>query len=1078
MIYRINPFKKTILIYFFGLLLISTAFLHAQEENALFDHLTIEEGLSNSLVLDMTQDSSGFVWIATQDGLNRFDGYSFKVFRGDDTITTVPDNWITSITTDIKGNVWFGTRTAGLGKIDHKTNKFIHFKERMIEEFGDYSLNIQNLFITTENKLLMGTWGAGLLIYDIERSEFEQYLHNDDDINSISENRIYSVYQDSKGIIWAGAHRSGLNRLDKKTGEFTHIDFVSQDSDAVSNNFVLSILEDYTGDIWVGTYTSGLFKIISGTGTIVKYNVRHKMTGITISRVFEDSNKNLWICSANNGIYKYIRDENRFINYRNNPMISKSLNRDKVWSVFEDKTGLLWFGTSTNGINIFDHTKNNFKWIAHQRYNENSISSSYIKSIYLDGNNNLWLGTSEGISIVDKSGSVQNINIKSGLSNNNIRKIYGDRRGKIWIATWGGGVTIFDPLSRKFEYLKKDDGKNSLADNYLRCIFEKGDKMYFGTERGLSEYDIKTKSFKLYLPNKNDSTTISYLQISDIFVDSKNNFWIGTQRGLNLFNPEKGTFRRIEVKGSKDTPQRYRISEIFEDSHQRLWIGTNGAGFAQYNIETNEFMFITEKEGLSNNAVYEILEDNSGSLWISTNRGLNRFYPDTKEIKKYSSSDGLPGDEFNGGAAIKDTNGILYFGGVEGLIYFDPASLSLTQTVPEIVITRITINGKELLPNGLYHNLQNIDLPYDSNFINISFSAMDFGKPESNDYMYKLDGLNDDWISAENGNTAVFTNLDHGNYIFYVIGSNSDGIWNYNGRTIKISIAPPWWDTVSARTIYILLILFTIYGIYKLRIKQIAERQLHLERQVNERTRDLQQSKKLLEEAVAAKDKLFSIIAHDLKNPFVALLGYSEMLTKDSSHLSNDERKDSIQYIYDASRSVYSLLQNLLDWARLQLNNLECVPTKLDAKSLIDDVVSIYSTTASIKSVNLVNNIETGTIIFADENMSHTVFRNLISNSIKFTGKDGSINVFAVNHGDIVEIIVKDTGIGMNAETLKRLKVNPGFNLSINGTAQEQGTGLGLMLVKEFIHMNNGNIIFSSEPGQGTIISIFLPAGL
>lgn len=291
--FKIKIFIYTILFFLFSQFTV----LIAQEDNVLFDHLTVEDGLSSSLIFEMTQDSLGFVWIATLDGLNRFDGYNFKVYRSDDSVKSVSDNWISCITTDRSGNIWYGTRTAGIGQIDYKSGKFINYKERLLSEFGEESLNIQNLFITSEGKILIGTWGAGLLIFDPPNSVFTQYKNNISDNNSISEDKVYAVYEDSKGNLWAGTQRTGLNKLDINTGKFTRFDLISDDPNIVSNNFVLTITEDFKGDIWAGTYSNGLFKISQPGEKIIRYDAQNNLPAVRISKVFEDSSNNLWICT-------------------------------------------------------------------------------------------------------------------------------------------------------------------------------------------------------------------------------------------------------------------------------------------------------------------------------------------------------------------------------------------------------------------------------------------------------------------------------------------------------------------------------------------------------------------------------------------------------------------------------------------------------------------------------------------------------------------------------------------------------------------------------------------------------------
>lgn len=1048
----------------------------AQNEDIYFDHLTVENGLSNSLVFEMTQDSLGFIWIATQDGLNRYDGYNFKVFRTDDSIKTVSDNWIACVTTDNKGNVWYGTRTAGFEMIDFETGKFISFKDRLSSEFGIEALNIQNLFITHDQKILIATWGAGLLIYDQVKSEFKQYL-NEINKNSISENRVYSVFEDSKGNIWAGTQRRGLNKLDVKTGKFEHYNLVNSDPNTISNNFILTIAEDFQGDIWAGTYSNGLYKIVQGTDKIIKYDKKFGMTGVRIAKVFEDSKKNLWICTNGNGIFKFLRSESRFINFRNDPLNSKSLNRDKVWSVFEDKSGLLWFGTLTNGINIYDYSKNEFHRITTISNKKNSIISNYIKGIYRDPDNKIWIATPDGVSIISPNGKIKNLTEESGLSVNNSRVIYRRKNGEMWIGTWGGGINIYDPKTSKYKYLINEaDNPNSLADNYLKCILEYGGKIYIGTERGFNEYDPVTKTFKKFIPIQGDSTTISNYQVTCLYLDKNENFWVGTNGGLNLFDTSTGKFERIRIENENRIPSMDRIRDVLEDSKGNIWVGTLGAGLAKYDRAENKYTYITTKEGLSNNSIYEILEDDTGSLWISTNVGLNRYNPETGAVSIYRASDGLPNDEFNHGAAMKAPDGTLYFGGVEGLTYFDPALLSVKSQMPRIVITKITINGKLFNKQGFYHLIDKIQLPYERNFINISFAAMDFSDSKSNKYRYMLEGLNNNWVSNENGNTAVFTDLDPGRYVFNVQGKNRYGVWNKEGRKLEILIVPPWWETNLARAIFLVSAILLVYLFFRFRTNQIRQRQELLEKLVNERTKDLQKSKQLLENAVSTKDKLFSIIAHDLKNPFVALLGYSDLLTNSGESLSAKEKEESAKYIYNSSRTVYSLLENLLDWAQLQMNRLEYNPTNLNLQTIVNEVFGIYSISASLKSISLESYIDNQLFVNADENMVKAIFRNVISNAIKFTHSGGNIKVYSKRETDKINITIEDNGIGMDEETLLKLKTDPGSQISKEGTSNEKGTGLGLMLAKEFIILNKGEFNIFSSQGKGTKISFCLMA--
>lgn len=606
-------------------------------------------------------------------------------------------------------------------------------------------------------------------------------------------------------------------------------------------------------------------------------------------------------------------------------------------------------------------------------------------------------------------------------------------------------------------------------------MIEVDGKFFIGTEKGLNRFDPNTGKFDFFDPAADDSLPNISSQITKLFVDSKSNFWVGTNGGLLLFKIGTGNFERLRIEEAGELFQRNRIREIFEDSKGNIWIGTLGGGFAKYRYDDKSFEFYTQADGLSNNTVYEILEDQDGFLWLSTNAGLNRFDPINKKFRIYKTFDGLPNNEFNGGAVAKDSNGRLYFGGVEGLTYFDPQKFVFNEYVPPIEITRITVNGVEYDANGFYYNINELQLPYDKNFINISFAALDYSNPALNKYKYMLKGLNYDWVEGDVGNTAVFTNLKAGEYVFHVIGSNKFGVWNYEGRKLSIIISPPWWDTIYAHIFYVIVLIAIIYLGYFIRVRQIKTRQVLLEKLVRNRTQELQESKSLLESAITTKDKLFSIIAHDLKNPFTALLGYTEMMAENISSFTHEETEKSAQYIHKAAKSFYALLENLLVWSKLQLNTFEFKPVKISVKEILDGVFQLYSISATAKSINLVNNIDEQTTAFADENMIKVVIRNIVSNSLKFTNSKGTVAAYTVKHADKLEIIIEDDGLGMDSNTVENLMSDAGIKESKRGTSDEGGTGLGIMLVKEFIKINKGEMKIKSEPGKGTKVFIFLP---
>jgi len=1064
---------------FISILLVFTKILSAQIENSVFDHITLEDGLSHSLIHDITQDSTGFIWAATQEGLNRIDGYSIKVYRIDnESDNSLLDNWITTVTTDRSGDIWFGTRAKGFGKFLVDSLRFINYYDTLFHHYGSESGRIQELYFTDDTTLWIGTWGAGLFKFNTVTEEFIQYKHDSTKANSISEDRVYSIYQDSKDYLWCSSHRKGINRLDIKTGEFKHYRMSEDKENGLTYDFIISITEDHKGTLWFASFGGGLYRFDESQEYFHKVKLSENTDVTLITKVFEDTDNTLWVCTDGWGIYKYDRRNDKFLNLKNDPINKKTLNNDRVWSVLEDKSGIIWFGTFSGGLNLYNKRKNHFGHIYYSEDAPNSIIDNFVKGILIDSHENIWIGSNGGITIYNsRMKKIKDLTENDGLSNNRVRAIFEDKTGKYWISTWGGGVNIYDPIAKSFNYLLYSKANpNSLTYNYVAKVLQANNgEFLLATEAGLNVYDPVEKSFKQFTNIEGDTTSISSSQVTDVLIDNRGNYWVGTQYGLNLFFPETGQFKRIVSDGTNNTINNYRVSDLFQDSKGRLWIGTYGGGLNLYNYKTGTFTFITEEDGLSNNSIYEILEAKNGELWISTNKGLNVYNPETKNIRIFTSEDGIQGNEFNGGASGVSSDGRLFFGGTNGLNYFQPEEITINSNIPPVVLVEFKVNGVLRNLPGNPMSPESIELKYNENFLNFTFSALDFSSPKSNKYKYKLSGLESEWNGPSNTRSATYTNLNPGKYILEVVASNSDNVWNDEGLSFTFYIASPWWGTTLFRIIFVIFSITLVVGGYRYRIRQVKKHEILLEQIVEERTKDLTKSKKLLEEAVNSKDKLFSIIAHDLKNPFLPLLGYSELLANQFDILSKEDIVKSAGLIHESARSLYALLENLLEWARIQLDKMEFAPQEINLHKLVNEVFSIYKVNSVSKTIFLSNKVAADFYLEADLDMLKTILRNLISNSIKFCKKNDKIEISSTFVESGFKIIVTDTGIGMNEVTLEKLNRMTKEFVQTKGTDDETGTGLGLFIVKEMVFRHGGTIKFKSSAGKGTSAIIIFP---
>jgi len=1054
--------------------------VHAQYSNIRFNHYSRADGLSHGLVFSIMQDNAGYLWFATQDGLNKYDGAKFTVFQSNkNDSNALGDNWINSLCIDNQGELWVGSWDGGLHKFNARTQSFTRFTHDDNDKYSIGSNKIQTIIASRNGDIWAATWGGGVSRFDKKNNKFINYQHIPG-ANSISENKVYTVFEDKDGIIWLGTNQSGLDRLDPKTGNFTNFRNEPSNPNSLSHNYILDILEDDNNKMWVATYGGGLNLFDKSLGTFEHFD--NEVKDQLITSLLKDSHGNIWVGSDGGGVYLLNKKTNRFVNFRNNSMINSSLNDNRVWAFFEDRSGLIWIGTFSGGLNVYDYKKNKFKHLTKIFNEPNSLIDNFVKAIYEDDKGNLWIGTNSGISIFDRKNNVykhlkNNPGNSNSLSSDRVRVIVQDRKNIFWIGTWGGGLNKFDPATEKFTRYLKDSSGNSISDNYVRQIYiDDRNIIWLATENGLNKFNSESDKFFVYKHNVEDPQSVSSNQITAIFKDNRENFWIGTVAGLNLFDLKTEKFFTFKyVENKLEALSSNRIRDIYQDKKGNLWIGTFGEGLNKFNYETKTFSYLKKENGLPNNVIYNILEDDDNNLWISTNSGICRYNYLNEKIKNFSVLDGLQGNEFNGGAALKNRDGELFFGGTNGINIFNPRQITDNLFVPPIAITEFKLFDavSNISKNIQLNDTSNFD--YDQNYFSFEFASLDFTAPEKNEYMYKLEGIDEEWIYSGNRRYVNYTNLEPGQYIFRVKGSNSDGIWNEKGASLLIIIAPPFWETTWFRILMLLAVAVFIYSGYQLRIKTIRQRNVLLQKLVNERTAELMDREKQLQEANATKDKFFSIIAHDLKSPFTSLLGFSEVLREDYKNMGSDEIKNFADSMYNSARATYRLLENLLEWSRFKTGKIECVMVNLNLKNLINQVIELYKETALQKSIILENHIDRKLHIAADDYMIRTVMRNIISNALKFTREGGSITFSATEVDNNIQLSLEDTGTGISENDIKKLFITES-KFSTTGLRGETGTGLGLVLCKEFIEKNKGSISVRSVLGQGSTFIITLPS--
>jgi ligand-binding sensor domain-containing protein/signal transduction histidine kinase len=869
-----------------------------------FDRINIEQGLSQSSVYAIFQDRRGFLWFGTEDGLNRYDGYNFKIYKPDpDAIDSLSDRWITSIAEDREGYLWIATR-LGLNRFDPRTEEFVRFVH---DEANPASLNdnhINILHIDRSGSLWIGT-DSGLDLFDRANGSFKHYVYSPSKQEGISGKKITALYEDSRGRFWVGTFSGGLNRFDPTNNMFTPYQNSPEDATTISSNWVTSIIEDQGALLWVGT-AAGLNRFHPDSGVFERFTHDDKndrsIASDTIRDLHLDITGNLWIATSR-GLDRLTLGGKRFIHYRNDPTYSKSLSEDDVLSIYEDRGGILWVGTWGGGVNKYDRRRDYFAYYRNDPQNSNSLSDNAIISIYSDADGNAWVGTAGGglNRLIRSTGQVihyrNNPNRSNSLSSDVVSSIAEDQDHIFWIGTWNG-LERLDRNSFSFKHYQRDpaDPASLIANRVYVVYVDHKNNIWLGTIAGLDRFDRKTETFIHYQPEPGNSNSLSGSGVNSIFEDLEGNLWVGTwESGVNKFNPNTEEFTRYRYDAqNKETLSSDAILAIYQDTKGRLWIGTGGGGLNLYHPETDTFTYYLEKDGLPNGVVYGILEDSEGYLWISTNFGISRFDPEKEMFRNFDTGDGLQSNEFNSGAYAKGRNGELYFGGINGLTIFQPLTINDSPYLPPVTLTSLTQDDTPIATDFSVETTQNITLTWPQNSFEFEFAALSYNQPNKNQYAYILEGFDTNWHSIGTKRDGRYTNLPGGEYTLLLKASNSDGVWNETPIRIDVTVVPPFWQTTWFRGLLSLAIIAIVAGGVRLRTKTIQDRNRALERLVQERTYALEKRGREMEALYQADEKILRNVS--LNQVFQTLVDVAvDMLHADRSVVfAWDEEKNKV----------------------------------------------------------------------------------------------------------------------------------------------------------------------------------------
>ena len=882
--------RKILFLFLILLLILFTPCFHSSlfpEINVAFDRILQDREYANSEVSSILQDSKGFIWFGTSDGLFRFDGYDcvgYKYIPEDD--KSLSNSNVNCLCLDSNEDLWIGTK-SGLNKFNREKETFIHYLHSNEDPKNPGNSNVEAIYEDSGGILWIGTEKEGLISFDREKEEFRIFKHNDQKKDSLSNDNVRAIYEDSGGVLWIGTE-VGLNRFNRETGTFESFKADPHGDGTLSHNYIWAICEDREGILWLGTW-GGLNRYDRDTGQFTHYDVDTEVSKNKITSIYEDRKGMLWVGTRGNGFCYFDRETSKFTCFKRDVYNPRSLNHNMVNTIFVDRTGIIWIGTLGGGLNTYNPRKEKFfHYLQHPDKPDSSLSDSTVLSIYEDPDEAgevIWVGTYSGLNRIDrKKNKVKAFKNVDGdpqsISNNVVRCIAEDTRNILWLGT-DNGLNRFDRETGKFSSFHFEAGNpKSISYNGISAIFEDSrGVLWIGTPRGgLNRFDGKEKSFTHFKSQPGNPDSLSKDSIFCIFEQPRRNkaeyvLWIGTYGGgLNKFFVEENRFLSFQSNpGQTDGLSNDTIRVIYEDREGILWLGNDG-GLNRFNPETSKFSAYTEKEGLANNVVYGILEDETGHLWLSTGNGLSRFDMTDKVFKNYNISDGLQVTFFTHNSYFKSIkSGEMFLGGSNGFISFYPSEIKSNKNVPNIVITDFKIFnqsvgiGEDKKLSKPITETNEIRLSHLDYWFSFEFSALDYSWPENNRYEYKMEGYDEDWKTAEADNRiASYVNTAAGTYTFRVRGSNNDGIWNNEGVSLKVIITPPLWKTPWFLGVMGFLLIFCAVAGYLWRTKLLRKKLAEKERvqKILEQSRDeMERSRNLAEFRSAENEKLIAAIS-------------------------------------------------------------------------------------------------------------------------------------------------------------------------------------------------------------------------
>lgn len=1063
----------------------------AQKLELNFNSLTTRDGLSSNSINMVLKDRHGFLWVATEDGLNRFDGTNFKIYRHDPLKeSSLKANFIKSIHEDSSGRLWIGTNGGSVSRYDRTKDSFVHFSSagisKAITSICDDAAG--NIWITSYN---------GLYILDPVSGKANQSSAYSKAPEKLRKGVLISVCMDSRKHIWIGTE-DGLYRYDPIADKYQYFSHHAADEHSLCDNYIMTVAEDKTGRIWVGTM-NGLSVLSTDQKTFNNYRHQGKNTqsisSDLIYSIVAETKERIWI-GTEEGLDILNPISGNIQHFKPNKRDESSLTKKSIRSIYMDNTGICWLGTYQGGINKYDRNFSMFRRKDSNPFDSRSLSAPAVTSFAEFNGRGIFVGTDGGglhlfnplTGLIDRYGDIlRDKKEEKGLA---IMALEMTRSNKLWIGTYLNGAIMLDPATGSFRHFKEGKGELDLNFRDIFCIKEdRHGNIWIGTNGGgVNVYRPKENRVDKYVGTSAEITHPTFPAgkvIRALEEDRYGRIWIGDfGSGITVWDPDKQKFSSYNEQNGK-LSNNYVLS-ILEDRQGNIWAGTNGEGLNLLNPRSGKFVSFSERNGLANGVVHKIVEDLQGNIWVSTNDGISRFEKKSHTFSNFNHQNGLQNSPFIYGAGICLADGTLYFGGQQGFNYFNPLRLKRNKNVPAVVLTDLKINNELIQPSdkGVIDEsllfARTINLKYKQNF-SLGFVALNYTNPEQNRYEYKLHGFDKQWNKTGKEHVASYTNLDPGEYTFQVRACNNDGVWNVTGRSIKIIVSPPYWRTVYAYGIYLLtaagILLFVRYrGIRKLKINFALQQERINQHQLIEQER---KRSEYLRELDLMKIKFLTNLSHEFRTPISLIVGPVENLLE---KIREPQQISQLQLIKRNGRRLLNLVNQLLDFRKMEEQELQLQVSKAELVSFVKEVTDSFIDLAERRKIHYSYTSEIDSFYtFFDADKIERILFNLLSNAFKFSLEGGTIRVVLAPGEDVanddrtwLSITVCDTGIGISKDSQERI-FDTFFQNKVSPTVLNQGTGIGLSIVREFVKMHGGHISVESEVGKGSKFTLNIP---